>query len=256
MSTSRHNLLENALQGITGGLRDKLIAAYLEIKKSDKESRFDAAGIAAGKFCELVLRVTQDAVTGTYTPLGSQLPNFADECRKLITHHGGSAPESLKVIIPRALSFLYTLRNKRGIGHVGGDVDANRIDSATIARNADWIVCELIRVYHKLSLEEAQDLVDNLSVRSIPDIWEVAGKRRVLRDGLSNAQKVLLLLYSTADSAVLVEDLCAWLEYGRVSDFKRRLLAQMHKEKLLEHDEEADVVYLSPKGAKAAEQLL
>ena len=48
---------------------------------------------------------------------------------------------------------------------------------------ADWIVCELIRVYHGLSLEEAQDLVDAISVKNIPAIWEVAGKKRVLKKG-------------------------------------------------------------------------
>jgi hypothetical protein len=48
------------------------------------------------------------------------------------------------------------MRNKRGIGHVAGDVDANAIDIATMARTADWIVCELIRINHGLSLEEAQ----------------------------------------------------------------------------------------------------
>lgn len=37
---------------------------------------------------------------------------------------------SLRLVIPKAVSLIYTLRNKRGIGHVGGDVDANAIDGA------------------------------------------------------------------------------------------------------------------------------
>ena len=104
------------------------------------------------------------------------------------------------------------MRNKRGIGHVGGDIDANSIDTMAISRNADWIICELIRVYHKLPIEEAQDLIDSILVRSLPIVWEVAGKKRVLKDGLTAKQKALVLLYSEPNAAILTEDLCAWVE--------------------------------------------
>jgi hypothetical protein len=92
---------------------------------------------------------------------------------------------------PRALVFIYTMRSKRDIAHVGGDVDANTIDFATMVRTADWIICELIRLYHSLSLEDAQDLVDGISVRQLPDIWEINGKKRVLRPGLTAKQQTL-----------------------------------------------------------------
>jgi hypothetical protein len=52
-------------------------------------------------------------------------------------------------------------------------------------RNADWVICELIRVFHGLSLEEAQVIVDAIAMRELPDIWAVAGKKRVLKKGLS-----------------------------------------------------------------------
>ena len=255
MSTSANSApLEVALQGISDDFRERLIETYLEIKKGHAEAKHEAAGMAAGKFCEVTLRFLQEEVTGNHIPFGKPIGNFANECRVLITYSPSSQPETIRVIIPRCLSFLYTLRNKRGIGHVGGDIDANAIDSATITRLADWIFCELIRVYHHLPIEEAQDLIDAIAVRNIPDVWEVAGKRRVLRDDLKNNQKALLLLYSHPESAVLVEDLCEWMEYGRVSDFKRRLLPKLHDAKMIEFDKENDVVYLSPKGVAEVEQ--
>ncbi|HWO40201.1 MAG TPA: hypothetical protein VNO43_00160, partial [Candidatus Eisenbacteria bacterium] len=200
--------LERALSGVPGQFRKRLISAYESLKRDHAEGQYEASGLAAGKFCEICLRLLQHLVTGSSTAFGTQIPNFADECRKLVTSPAGSTVESLRTVIPRALVFMYTMRNKRGIGHVGGDVEANQIDSATLARVADWIVCELIRVYHGLSLEEAQDLVDTLATRSMPDIWEVGGKKRVLRNGLSASQQALLLLYSEPSSYVLVEDLC------------------------------------------------
>ncbi len=59
-------------------------------------------------------------------------------------------------------------------------------------RNADWVICELIRVFHGLSLEEAQVIVDAIAMRELPDIWAVAGKKRVLKKGLSFKLQTLL----------------------------------------------------------------
>lgn len=256
MSTKPSNsILDQALAKIPKILRDKLIQTYLEVKRGQSESKYEAAGLNAGKFCEVTVRLLQQEITGTYTPFGKKISDMADECRKLITAQNTATPESIKIIIPRAIVFLYTMRNKRGIGHVGGDIDANRIDTMVISRNADWIICELIRVYHKLPLEEAQDLIDSISVRNLPIVWEVAGKKRVLKEGLTAKQKILVLLYSQSDAAVLTEDLCAWIEYTPAM-FTKRVLDDLHKNRLIEHDKEAELVYLSPKGAKIVEDEL
>ena len=245
--------IHQALASVPAQFRKKLIGAYESLKRSHTECRYESAGLAAGKLCEVALRLLQHAVTGAFTPYGKKIPNFVDECRKLVAAPSTSAIESLRIIIPRGLVFMYSMRSKRGIGHVGGDVEANRIDSATLARMADWIICELVRIYHGLSLEEAQDIVDGLSVRQLPDVWEVGGKRRVIRKGLTASQEVLLLLYSNAGSFVLVEDLCGWVEYSRPSMFKRNILRPLHKKRFVEYDEDSEVVYLSPLGVQEVE---
>lgn len=167
-----------------------------------------------------------------------------------------SGNESERVVIPRALDFLYTMRNKRGIGHVGGDVDANVIDIATMARTADWILCELIRINHGVSLEEAQDIVDGISIRQLPAIWEVGGKKRILKDGVKAKDQALLLLYSTPDSAVLLEDLASWVEYSNPRRFKSSIIKALHKQRFLEFDGDSESVILSPKGARYVEENL
>lgn len=245
--------LDLALAGIPQKFRSKLISAYLDLKTNCAESRYEAAGLSAGKFCEVGLRISQHNVTGASTPFGSKISNFADECRKIIMAPAASATDSEKSIIPRGLVFLYTMRNKRGIGHIGGDVDANSIDIALMARTADWLICEYIRIYHGLSLEEAQDLVDALAVRNLPDVWEVAGKKRVLRKGLQAKEESLLLLYSCQDSAVLVEDLIDWVEYSNPGVFKSNVLSRLHKDRLVEWDRSTEAVFLSPTGVKHVE---
>lgn len=246
--------LKDALAGIPSQFRDKLIDAYERLKRDHAEGRYDSAGLAVGRLCEVVIRLLQHKVTGTFTPFGTKIVNFTDECRKLETSPSGAAIESLRVVIPRGLNFLYTMRNKRGIGHVGGDVEANRIDSVTLARLADWILCELVRIYHGLSLEEAQDLLDTMAQRDLPDIWEVGGKKRVLRKGLTATQQALLILYSEPSSFVFTEDLCSWIEYSRPSMFKRNILRPLHRKRLIEFDQESEIVYLSPLGIQEVEK--
>lgn len=254
MNTAKHDpLLDAALTSIQKRFRTRIIALYLDLKRNCAESRHDAAGLAAGKFCEVVLRHVQNAVTGTCIPFNRKIGNFADECRKLIAAPSGAATESERVVLPRALVFLYTMRNKRGIGHIGGDVDANEIDTAVITRTADWVLCELIRIHHGMSLEEAQDLVDSISVRQLPTIWEVSGKVRVLKKGLSASDQVLLILYNAKETAVFVEDLCDWIEYSNLSVFKTNVLTTLHKKRLIEYDKETDAVHLSPTGAQHVE---
>jgi hypothetical protein len=148
------------------------------------------------------------------------------------------------------------MRNKRGIGHLGGDVDANKIDASVMSRHADWIICELIRIHHGLSLEEAQGLVDGLAIRELPEVWEIAGKKRVLREGLTAREESLLLLYSSMEADVLLEDLIAWVEYSNPAVFKAKVLYPLHRDRMVEWNRESDSITISPKGAKFVEERL
>jgi hypothetical protein len=178
-----------------------------------------------------MIRILQNELTGTYKPLGERLSAFDQEASALGRLPKDTGPESLRIIMPRALVFLYTLRNKRGIGHEGGDVDANEIDAAVCVRTADWCLSELIRVVHTLSLEEAQALLDAIAERNVPQVWAIAGVKRVLDPTLKTREQVLVLLYSDPDTAVPFEDLFTWVEYGRKDKFQERVLTPLHRER-------------------------
>lgn len=246
--------LAKALASVPTQFRDRILKAYVDLREAFDEGSFDTAALRVGRFCESVLRFLQHHLTNASIPFGTKIQNLSDECRKLERLPASAGPENLRVIMPRALNFAYTLRNKRGIGHVGGDVDANQIDAATAVRVADWCLCELMRVFHALSLEDAQAILDAISVRQLPQVWAVAGKKRVLETTLDAKAKTLLLLHSELGTATPVEDLAEWIEYGRVSDFRRRILAPLHRARLVELDGETDTVVISPKGAKKVEE--
>jgi hypothetical protein len=162
--------LEAALANVPPEFRNRIIKAYLALKSRHAENKHDAAGLSAGKLCEAVVRLLQYQLKKSFTSFGQQLANVSGECESFTQLPKTAGNDSLRIVIPRAVSLLYTLRNKRGIGHVGGDVDANAIDGITIARVSDWMVCELIRLFHNMSLEEADALINSLASRDIPDV--------------------------------------------------------------------------------------
>jgi hypothetical protein len=256
-STDSKPTLDQALANIPVKFRSRIIKEYKKLKerysKALYDAEFDVSGLSAGRFVETVLRCLQHELTGTFIPFGKHIPNLPAECRTLMGLPKTAGNESLRIIIPRALVFLYTIRGKRGIGHVGGDVEADAIDARTIVRVCDWIVCELIRIYHKLSLEEAQAIVDVLSTRTLPDIWEIGGKKRVLRTDLSTKGKTLLLAYADIHTGVLVEDLYSWVDYSNLGMFKVRVLKPLHDKRLIEYDRESGVVFISPLGIQEVE---
>ena len=254
MSTPQPEVtLEVALAGVAPSFRGRLIKSYDGLKTAFLNGDSDACGLRAGRFCEVVLRWSQNELTGTYTPFGTKIANFKDDCDKLERTPRTSGHESVRILIPRALSFLYTLRNKRGIGHEGGDVDANGVDAATAVRVADWCVCELIRLKYTVSLEEAQAICDAILERQLPQVWSVFGKHRVLDSRLSFAQQTLLLLYASAGPAVPMEDLVAWTEHSNPSVYRRDVLNKLHKSRLLEYDRETEMVTISPTGVARVE---
>jgi len=254
MSTAKPKVtLDVALGGIGTAFRGRLVKAYNGLKTAYVDGNFDACGLRAGRFCEVLLRWAQDELTATHTPFGTKLANFKDECDKLERTPKSAGHESVRILIPRALSFLYTLRNKRGIGHEGGDVDANEIDAATAVRIADWCVCELIRLHYTISLEEAQGICDAIAERQLPQIWDVFGKRRVLDSNLNYAQQTLLLLYSSPDSAIPMEDLVSWTEHSNGAVYRRDVLTRLHKARLIEYDRDTEMAAISPKGVQKVE---
>jgi len=245
--------LEKALTNIPTIFRKRLINQYIEIKKLFNERKFEFCCTKVGKFCETLIRFLQNNLTGIYTPFGTKISNFINECDNLTRTPKSAGCESLRILIPHSLKFLYSIRSKRGIGHVSGDIDPNEMDSIACISLANWIMAELIRIFHGISIDKAQDLIDSLFTRHIPLVWEVSGKKRVLDTTLSAREKALVLLYSDPEKNIAVKDLFTWVEYSKINLFKTNILNLLHKNKLIEYDKEKEIVILSPTGKEEVE---
>jgi len=152
---------------------------------------------------------------------------------------------------------LYEIRNNRGVGHVGGDVDPNGMDARVVLEMAKWILADLVRIFHpnSLTMEQATEFVDSLVERTVPVVWKVGDARRVLDPSLKSREQVLLLLYSVIGPA-RANDLFEWVEHSNFTVFKKQVLGQLHKDRLVNFDSRTGLVTLSPTGTREVESKL
>lgn len=215
-------------------LVDRLLEKYSEIKQNYYIGKHEQLELNAGKMCEVVYRVLEFEVKGKYTPLGKHISDLVQSFRNLENEIGAS--ESVRFHIPRIVIAVWNIRNKRGVGHVGGDVNPNLMDATYVVAAADWIMAELIRIHYRCGFDDAQRLVDSLVQRKMLAVIDVGNIKRVLNPNLSYTKRTLLILASVYPEKVPARTLFEWTEHSNEAVFKRDVLRQLHKKKLIEYD--------------------
>jgi len=243
-----------ALGDLPEGLRDELLAEYDKITRNYRERRWETAELNGGRFCEVVFSILKGRIDGHYPSKASKPRRFPDACKDLEQTPKHIAAQSVRIGIPRVLAGLYEIRNNRGVGHVGGEVDANHMDATYVLHSTQWIMAELVRIFHQTDTTTATSIVDALVDRALPLLWRVGDVTRVLDTSLSLPDQTLLLLYS-APEGMQERDLATNLEQKRLSNY-RRVLDRLHAARLVEYTEYSGKVQLSPKGAKDVEDRL
>lgn len=242
------------LSGIPDSLRDQLLSAFADILRNFKERRWEPSELNGGKFCEIVYTILRGYVDGVFPATASKPANMVDACKALENAPAAFA-RSVRIQIPRMLIALYEIRNNRGVGHVGGDVNPNHMDAVCVLEQVKWILSELVRLFHNVSTEEARAVVESLTERTIPLIWEVGKRFRVLDPTMKMRDKVLVLLYQRA-GPVDERDLFDWVEHSNAAAFRRDVLRRAHKARLLEYDSQSRTVVISPLGIREVENVI
>ena len=218
-----------------------------------RERRWEPAELNGGKLCEAVYTVIRGRIDGSYPPRAHGPRNMIDACRALEREQWHE--RSIKIQIPKMLIALYEIRNQRGVGHNGAEVNPNHMDAVAVVHMSKWLVAELVRVLHSLSTDEATKIIDALVEREVELVWSSGEIRRVLKPNLTLKQKALLLLLSQPGE-VWELDLLKWIEQPNLARFRRDVLRPAHKAKLIELDEQAGTIRLLPPGVEFAESLV
>jgi hypothetical protein len=240
----------DALDQVPTGLRRELLSALQTIALNFAQHRWEPSELNGGKLCEVVYSIVEGALTGSFPARAKKPQNMVDACRKLEQIPGGT--RALRVQIPRVLMALYEIRNNRGVGHVGGDVEPNHMDALLVLEMSKWLVADLVRHFHTVDIDTATLVVESLIERSLPIVWDVEGVRRVLDHSLGQRDRTLLLLYASV-GPVAENDLVAWVEAKNTSAYRRDVLRKLHAERLVEFNEKSRAVHMSPKGTSYVE---
>jgi hypothetical protein len=230
-----------------------LLDAYSEIITNFADGRWEPSELNGGKLSEVVFTVVSGYLSGSYSLRSTKPRNLGAACVQLENAYP-TAKRSPRIQIPRMIIALYEIRNNRGVGHAGGDVDPNQMDATAVLYMSKWLMAELVRLLHGLTTDEAAEIVEALVERQVSMVWKLGDKRRVLRQGLTWRQQVLILLSGVTEATEM--DLVSWLEHKVPSNLRRDVLRPMHRDRMVEFDEVAGTLRLLPPGIEKAEMLL
>jgi hypothetical protein len=246
--------IETALSAaLDPALAERLLDAHAEVRQRYVRGDLEPSELNAGKFCEAAFRILESLTkAGSYTPLGQHL-NSDGIVASLEAQPRASFDDAVRVHIPRTLRAVYDVRNRRGAGHLSGGVSPNRMDAAYVIAACDWVLAELVRLYHGCRPEEAQSIVDDLVNRPVPLIWEEGATVRCLNPRLEAKEQIMAMLYARNRKASSRE-LQDWTEYTNTTRFRSSILGRLHRERFVEWDRGQDQVSLTPLGSAYVEK--
>jgi len=231
-------------------LVDELLEAYEEAKRRFHLGDLRPQEVEGGRFSEAVFRVLQQLAGQRVTPIGKSLPSVD----KLIVgfENASGQPDSVRLHIPRTLRLIYDVRNKRDAAHLGDGIDPNLQDATLVIGNMDWVMAELVRLYHAVSADEAQRIIVDLVTKEVPAVQEIDGQPVILAD-LKPRDQAMLMLYRAGAAGASLDELAGWLRIGR-KDHLRSRLGALDKEKLVLHHPKSGRFYITDRGVRYVEQ--
>jgi hypothetical protein len=150
------------------------------------------------------------------------------------------------------LRVIYDIRNGRDTAHLADDIDPNLQDATLVISNIDWVLAEFVRLYHDVSADEAQRIVNGLMVRSVPAVQEFDGFLKVLNPTLQVSPYVLLLLYECGTRGASLVEIETWVRPTMRTNLRATMRRLVH-DRAFVHDD-GKKFYLTKLGIKEVEE--
>lgn len=247
-------LLEQLQDVIPSELLNDFLEAYGKCKHSYFLGDYRPSCLEAGRFAEVGIRIAQHLIICRYTPLTQQLKQFHELVREIANQPVVDGKDSVRIIIPKVLQIIYDLRNKRNVGHVGGDVDENYADATLAINSCNWVLAELVRIFYTGDINEAQKIVDSLAEVKAPIIQDFNGFPKLLSPKLSVSNKILLLLHHRNKRGAMSSELVTWI--GKASQANVMVsLGNLVKKGQVHRDEEG-TCFITFSGEKAVADII
>ncbi|MGV9800192.1 hypothetical protein ACWDTP_19310 [Mycobacterium sp. NPDC003449] len=185
-----------------------LLDAYSEAKRRYHLDDLRPSAVEGGRFSEAAFRILQWETTGQFTPLGTTLTRVPTLVNQLESQT--QAADSVRFHIPRTLRAIYDIRNKRNIAHLADGIDPSRQDATFIIHSMDWVLAELVRLYHNVTSDQAQSLIEDLVAKEIPAMQMFDDFPVFLKD-MSQPDQVMTLLYWRGATGASRAELQDWM---------------------------------------------
>lgn len=167
---------------------------------------WEGVGEKAGKFVEAVTKALM-VFCKKPLPFGKHF-KAGVELGKLGQVSVADAPDSIRLVIPKACLFIYDVASNRGGRHDANDIDANAIDSTTIVPLLSWVLAEMVRICSTgRDTALASSLIEELTNKTYPYFENIDGRTYVNCDGLKGPEYALLLLYDAYPKRINRKDL-------------------------------------------------
>lgn len=234
--------------GLPQQLVDELLEAYVEAKRRYHLGDLRPQEVEGGRFSEAAFRLLQHACGQAVTPVGKTLPKID---RMLVEFENSSGHDSVRLHIPRTLKLIYDIRSKRDAVHLADGIDPNLQDATLVIGNMDWVLAEFVRLYHAVTADEAQHIIEDMVTKEVPAVEEIDGQPVILRD-LQPREQALLMLYRAGADGLDLDELASSLRVPRKDHLKDRL-AKLDKETLVLAHPQTGRYYLTSKGNRLVE---
>jgi hypothetical protein len=246
------NEFSQILKDLPNSYYKALLEDYIDALKYHNSNSWRQSGQAVGRLTETAYSIILGKLKGSYEEKPSKPTNFPVACSQL-SQIAGDHDRALRIQIPRVLAAVYEFRNNRDLGHIGGDVDASRMDAEWLMQSARWILAEIVRVFSGVDSDSAKDLIDKITTRDHPAIWKDGEIRRVLNPELNMTENTLLLLYAES-TAVPIKTLAQWAEYKNFTVYRDNIIMKLHKERQIYFDKTNGTARILQPGILRVEQ--
>jgi hypothetical protein len=210
-------------------LVDELLKTFQEAKRNFYLGGLRLNAVEGGRFCEAAFRLLEQATKGSFTPLGKQI-----DTQKIISAvEQAKVPDGIRIHIPPALRMVYDIRNKRDAAHLADGIDPNLQDATLVIGTLDWVLAELVRLFHGVSADEAKKIISDLVVKRVPAVQEIDGFLKVLNPKLQASDRVLVLLYERGARRATREELLSWVHPKMRKNLNRTLNQLEHDRALI-----------------------
>lgn len=179
-------------------LAKELIEEYSKLKEAEIQRKHDYVCQIAGKYFETTAKILLKLKKGI-DPSAKGI-NFEKACNELLQEQKITIEdEILTLLFPLVLKGGYVIRNKKRVSHARG-INPDFMDSRYLCILADWIMAELLRLYHSKDDKSIQSIINKIIARKIPLLQEINGDKVLLDKKVSAALASLLLIYSNEGS--------------------------------------------------------